>query len=167
MKMAHAEVLKVLPLLAPQDIAATATGSSYIDLNQCVGLVEFEVNFGALTATDSTDGVVITIEGSTAGASSDTNTAIAFQYALSSAVNTDSMGAITAATAAGVTLTSGSNDNMTLLCYVDPAVLTAGVTDGRWARVYLTPTSDQTVSLVSVVARYTPRYAQASIPSST
>ncbi len=167
MKMAHAEVLKTLPLLAPQDIAATATGSSYIDLDQCVGLVEFEVMFGAITSTDSTGGVVVTVEGSTGGISTDTNTALAFQYALSEAVNTDSMGAITAATSSGKTLVSSSDDNKTLLCYLDPAVLTAGVTDGRFARVKVSPTTDMGATLVGVVARYTPRYSQASIPSST
>ena len=167
MKMAHAEVLKVLPLLAPQDITTSATGSSYIDLDQCVGLLELELMVGALTATDSTDGVVVTVEATTAGASSDTNTAIAYQYMLSSAVDTDSMGAITAATSSGVALTSGSDDSKVMLIYVDPAAMAATVTDGRYVRVYLTPTSDQSATLVGVVARYTPRYSQASQKSST
>jgi len=167
MKQAHVEVLKVLPLLAPIDIAATATGSSYIDLDQCVGLVEFEVNFGAITSTDSTGNLTVTLQGSTGGIATDTNTAVAFQYALSAAVNTDSMGAITAATSSGVTLQSSSDDNRSLFCYLDPAVLTAGVTDGRFARVYVTPTSDCSANLVGVVARYTPRYSQASQKSST
>jgi len=167
MKMAHAEVLKILPVLAPVDIVATATGSSYIDIDQVVGLVEFEVNFGAVTSTDSSGEATVTIEGSTGGISTDTNTALAFQYALSEAVNTDSMGAITAATSAGVSILSSSDDNKTLLCYLDPAVLKAGVTDGRYARVYIDPSADPTSTVVSVVARFTPRYSQASIPSST
>ena len=99
MKMAHGEVLKVLPLLAPANVAAVATRSQYIDTDQCVGLVEFEVNFGAITSTDATGEVALTVEASTAAVSTDAGTAIAFQYQLSSAVGTDNMGAVTAAAA--------------------------------------------------------------------
>lgn len=167
MKQAHAEVLKILPVLAPVDIAATATRTQYIDTDQCVGLIEFEVAFGAITSTDSTGEAVVTVESSTAAVSTDAGTAIAFQYALSEAVATDSMGAITAATSSGKGVNSSTDDNKTLLVYVDPAVMKANGDDHRYAAVVVTPTSDVSATLVGVVARYSPRYPQASQKSST
>ena len=166
MKFAHAEVLKFLPLLAPQDITSTATGSSYIDIQTLTGLIEFEINFGTITSTDTTGVCTITIEGSTSGASTDTNTEIAFQYMKSSAINTDTMGAITAASATGIEV-GPTEDNVSVLCYLDPAVLTAAVAGERWARVYLEPTTDWTATLVNVVARATPNYSQVSQESAT
>lgn len=166
-KYSYAETVKVLPLLASVDIGATATNSKWIDLDQAAGLLEIELNFGAITSTDSTGDVTVTVLASTAGSSSDTNTALAFEYRLSEAVDTDSMGAITAATTAGVALESSSDDNKTLLIYVDPCAVQAAVTDGRYIGVLLTPAAETSVCLVGVVARYTPRYASASMPSST
>ena len=166
-KQAHVETLKILPLLAHADIAATATPSQYIDTDQCVGLVEFEVNFGAITSTDSTGQAVVTVTSSTSNTSTDAGTAIAFQYALSDAVATDNMGAITAATSSGVALESSSDDNKTLLIYVDPAVMKVNGDDHRYTHFVVTPTSDMGACIVGGVGRYTPRYAQASQKSST
>lgn len=167
MKYSYAETVKVLPLLAPKDIVATATNSGWIDLDQAAGLLEIEVNFGLITDSDSTSEVAVTVLVSTAGSSSDTNTAIAFSYRLSEAVGTDSMGAISAATTAGVTVNSSTDDNKTLLIYVDPSAVQEAVTDGRYVGVLLTPTSGMDATLCSVVARYVPRYAGNSMPSST
>lgn len=164
-KYSYAETVKVLPLLGPVDIVATATNSKWIDLNQAAGLLELEVNFGVITTTDSTGDVVVTVLASTAGSSSDTNTSLDFSYRLSDAVDTDNMGAITDTTS-GATLAS-SDDNKTLLIYVDPAAVQAAMTDGRYVGVLITPSADSTSCVVGVVARYTPRYAQASMPSST
>lgn len=165
-KYSYAETVKVLPLLAPINIVATATNSKWIDLDQSEGIVELEVNFGLITDTDSTSGVVVTVLCSTAGSSSDTNTALAFKYRQSAAVDTDTMGALTDATAAGVTILNAV-DNVTLLCYVDPAAVEAAMTDGRFLGVLITPVANIDACTVGVVARYTPKYAGASIPSST
>jgi hypothetical protein len=163
-----AETEKILPLLAVQDIAATATGSAYIDVNMAAGTLEFEVPFGLITDSDSTSGVTVTLEASTAGASSDTQTQLAFKYRLSAAVATDTMGDLTAATAAaGATVNGTTEASSILLIYVNPADVAAAVADGRFVRVYLTPDANVNATLTGVIARYTPRYAGASIPSST
>ena len=166
MKYAHGEVLKVLPLLAPVDLGASTSASSYIDMNMAASIIEFEVNFGAMTSTDTTQGVTVTVEGSTTGAATDTNTAMAFQYQLSAAVDTDSMGAVSAATSTGI-LVDTTEDVSTLLVYVDPSVVAAAAAGDRWVRIGLDPGAAVSASIVSVVARYIPRYAQASQPSST
>ena len=167
MKMAHVQELKVLPLLGPIDVAAVATASQYIDIDQCVGLIEFEVAFGAITATDSsTSEMAVTVQASTAGGT-DAGTAIAFQYALSSAVATDSMGAITAATSSGTVVNSSTGDNKLLMVYVDPAVVAAVGTGYRYANVKVDGTAGVTAAIVGVVGRYLPRFSQASQPSST
>ena len=167
MKYAHGETLKVLPLLAPVDLAASTNYSSYVDLDLAASWIEFEVSFGAMTSTDTTDGIYVTLEASTAGASSDTNTAIAFNYQLSAAVNTDTMGAVSTATSSGV-LVDTTEDNSVLLCYADPAVVQAAATDAQFVAVGLSQsTTDLSASIVGVVARFIPRYAMASQPSST
>jgi hypothetical protein len=166
MKLNYAESVKVLPLLGSDDIVATATASKYIDLNMAAGLLELEVNFGDVASTDSTGGVVVTIEASTAASSNATEAAIAFNYRLSAAVDTDLMGAITAATTAGATVLASAADNKTLLCYVDPSAV-AGTADMRYIRAVITPTAEVTSTNVGVVARYIPRYAGNAQPSST
>ena len=168
MKMAHIEQLKVLQVLAPQTIAATAVSSSYIDLDQCVGLLELEVAFGAITATDgSTSEIAVTVNASTAGGT-DAGTAIAYSYSLSAALDTDSgFAAPTAATSSGININSSTDDNKLLMIYVDPAAIGAALTDGRWVKFVLDGTAGVTAALVAGVARYTPRYSQASQKSST
>ena len=167
MKQAHAEVLKTVIVLAPQDITATATNTNWMDVDQCVGQVEFEILFGALTATDSsTSEMAVTVLASTS-ADTDAGTAIAFSYQLSEALGTDTMGAVTAATSSGITINSSTDDNKVLVIYVEPAVLKAVGEDYRWACVNIDGTTNVTAALVAGMAHYTPRYAQASQPSST
>ena len=160
----YAEGLKVLPILATQDIAATATGTQYVDLDQ-VQWATLLIQFGAITSTDSTGEAIVTIEASTAGSSNATEGAIVFSYRLSAAVATDTMGAITAATASGVGVTQ-ADDNKVLVVDVDPAVV-ALTADRRFIRAVISPTTDVTATLVSAVAILEHRYPGNSIPSST
>ena len=162
----YAEGFKVVPLMGSKDIVATATGSSYVALKDVVGLLEVSVNFGLITSTDSTGGVVVTLEASSEGASNATEAAIAFGYRLSGAVATDTMGAITQATTAGVTILNAV-DNVTLLCFVDPSAVTAADEDHMYVRAVVTPTAEVVSTVVGVVARYMPRYAGNAIPSSS
>lgn len=158
---------KVLPVLAPQDIVATATASSYIKVGGAAGTIEINIPFGAIASTDSTGEVVVTVEASTAGSSNATESAIAFRYRLSAAVNTDTMGATTAATSAGVAV-NNDKDNTLLSIFVEPAVLAALGADYQYLRVVITPTSEITSTIIGgVQVRYRSRYAGASIPSST
>ena len=155
------ENLHFVPLVAPQDIVATATSSPYIRMNRVVGQLEFAVMFGAITATDSTGTVVVTVDASSDGGTDAAPTAVIFNYRLSAAVGTDNLGDWTAATSAGYTV-AHTDDNKTLLVYVDPAVAL-----NKYVRVTLTPGDSPTGTLCSVSARYIPRYAQAESPSST
>lgn len=167
-KLNFAETFKVMPILGSKDIVATATVTNYVDLNLAEGMVELAFNFGLITSTDSTGEAVVTIEASNVSdtTSSDlVEAAIAFQYRLSGAVGTDSMGAITAATAAGVAVGQAS-DNVTLLVYVDPSAV-ATTSGARYIRGVVTPTAEVTSTVVGATARFIPRYAGNSMPSSS
>lgn len=160
----YAEGLKVLPLLAPVDAAATDKASEYIDLNE-MNWATFICQFGNIT-TDVTDTITVTVEASTAQTSNAGEAAIAFKYRLSGAVATDSMGAITDATATGVVIT-GTDDNKALIIDVDPAAVTFAEDTQRWLRVVLTTSAGVGISLMSVLFIGEPRYPGNSIPSST
>lgn len=162
----YAENMKVLPLQAPVDIVATATATKYIDVGNAVGPIELAVQFGAITSTDTAGGCTVTIEASTASSSNATESAIAFRYRLSAAVDTDTMGAITAATATGVRVLEAT-DNVVLLCYVEPEQLAAAGADFKYLRVVETPSAEVTATLVGAVARFPARYAGNSMPAST
>lgn len=160
----YAEPIKVLPILKPADIVATATPTSYVDLDNA-NWVSFWVQFGSLTS-DSTDLITVTVEASTAGSSNATEAAIAFQYRLSAAVDTDTMGAITSATASGVAITA-TDDNKGLWIDVDPAAVAAGAADRRYLRLVVTPDALVAACVVSVTAFVEDRYKGNTIPSST
>lgn len=154
-KLNFAEEIQSIGLLAPINIAASATSSAYINLaNVGSGQVEFDVFFGVITSTDSTGVFTVTVESSTGGITTDTNTAIAFKYRLSGAVGTDTMGAITDATSAGYALIN-TGDGKRLMVYVDPAVAS-----DHSVRCTITPSTDTSVCNVSVTGRFIPRYAQ-------
>lgn len=156
-----AEGMKVLPILAPVDIAAAATGTQYVDVSDS-HWATFVVQFGAIT--NST--ITMIVEASTAGSSNATEVAIPFKYRLTSAVATDSLGAITAGSSSGVTV-AAADDNKAFIIDVDPAALPAVGDDYKWLRVYLTPASDNTAILVGAVAYLQPRFPGNSIASAT
>lgn len=164
-KLNFAEEIQTVPLLAPADIVATATVTKYVNMSKIgTGQLEIEVNFGNIASTDSTGEVVVTIEANDVNdtSSSDNNEgAIAFNYRLSSAVGTDSLGAITAATASGAAV-NNTDDNKTLLVYVDPAVA-----QKKYVRAVLTPTAEITATVVGAVARFIPRKAQNALSTSS
>lgn len=164
-KLNFAEEVQVVPLLTVADVVATATPSRYINTKQVgSGQIEFEINFGAVASTDSTGEVVVTVATNAVNdttSSDSSEVSIAFNYRISAAVGTDSMGAITAATSAGASFIN-TNDNKTMLVYVDPAVAQA-----KYVRVVMTPTSEITSTLLNVVGRFIPRKAQATHISSS
>jgi hypothetical protein len=165
MKLNMAEEIQVVPVLTPADIVATAAVTKYVNLSKVgMGQLEFEINFGAVASTDSTGEVVVTIEANDVNdtSTSDNNEgAIAFKYRLSGAIGTDTMGAMTDAEAAG-TAVNNTNDNKTLLVYVDPAVAAK-----KYVRAVITPTAEISSTLVGAVARFIPRKAQSVHPSSS
>jgi hypothetical protein len=158
---------KVLPILAPQDIAATATATSYVNAKNAVGLIQIDFRFGNIASTDSTGEAIVTVQASTASSSNATELAIAFKYRKSSAVDTDAQNTITDATTDGIGMVSSSDDNSILSVFVDPAALAAAGADYSFLRGVISPTTDVTATLVGVEARFTPSYAGNAIPSAT
>lgn len=163
----YAEGLKILPILAPADIVATATATQYVDLDK-VNWATLLIQFGNIASTDSTGEVVVTIEASTAGTSNATEGQILFQYRLSAAVASDNMGAITTpATAAAGATVNNTDDNKVLVVDIDPSVVAASAADRRFIRAVIAPTSETTATLVGAIAVLEPRYPGNAIPSST
>lgn len=159
-----AEGMKILPLVAPVAFTTSAITSKYIDLDN-INWATFILEFGVMTS-DSTDTMTVTVLASTSGDSTDTGTAIAFNYRLSSAVDTDSMGAITAATVAGVAVTA-TDDAKVLIVDVDPAALPAALTDAKYLHLVATPNAEHGGGVISMVAICESRYPGNAIPSST
>lgn len=160
--MKNAEDVKVLPVLAPADVAATATPTQYFDL-KFINRASLFISLGAITG----DTAVVTLECSTAASSNATESAIGFDYRLSSAVATDSMGAIAAAASTdGVTL-AATDDNKVLVIDIDPSVVAAVGDDYRYVRAVVTPGASMTAFILSALLVAEPVYAQNSMPSST
>lgn len=157
-----AEGLKVLPILAPVDAVATTKQTEYIDMSK-YHWATFVVQFGVITTGTAT----LTIEASTAASSNATEAAIPFRYRLSDAVATDNLGAITAATSAGVTVATNADAKLYVID-VDPAALPSNPgADFRYLRAVIAPTTDMAACLVNAIAFLEPRYPGNSIASAT
>ena len=157
-----AEGAKILPLIAPVDTAATALQAPYVDMTEALW-AQFHVNFGVITG----DALTVTVEASTAGSSNATEAAIPFKYRLSGAVGTDTLGAITAATSDGLSISAG-DDGKLLIVDIDPAALPSNPgADFKWLRLVVSPSSDMTVCLASANAVLQPRYPGNSLSSSS
>lgn len=155
-KLRYAEGLKVLPVIASQNITSSAVVGSEVSLANAHWCT-FVVQFGAFTS-DSTDTVTLTVESATGTSTNANDTAQVFSYRLSAAVDSDSMGAITAATASGVAFGADSDDNKCVIIDVDPSVVTAADTDAKFVRVVATPTADVGGLQIAAVAYLEPRY---------
>jgi hypothetical protein len=156
----------VVGLLAPVDIAGTATSSAYVDLKLAHEATLF-VFFGNITtaSADQTAGPVVTVEAATAAASAANEVNVEFNYRLSSAVNTNAWGSITAASA-GVDLTV-TGDNKMLAIEIDPSYVAGLLTGARYVRVTITPGAGGAICLCAVWAVLHSRYKQASISSAS
>lgn len=163
-KANYAEGLKILPILAPVAFTTSAVQSQYVDLKNN-HWATFLVSLGLMTS-DSTDTVTVTVECSTAGSSNASEIKLAYQYRLSAAVGTDSMGAITAATTDGVVLNAADDDSKLLVIDVDPATIPAKMADGRFLRVVATPSAQVASGVIAITALLEPRYPGNAIPSS-
>jgi hypothetical protein len=164
-KIRFAEGLSVLPVLAPIAFTTAAIDTELVDMNMN-HWATFLVNFGAMTS-DSTDTVTVTVVCSSVETSA-TGENIDFIYRLSGAVETDSMGAITAGTTNGVVITA-EDDAKVLVIDVNPDVIpsSSGGSDRRFVGLVLTPSADMASGVVGVIAVLEPRYPGNSIPSST
>ena len=138
----------IVPVLAPVSTTAAVT-------TDVVGLkeyeeIEFVVAVGALA-------VNLTVKLTESTSTTASGTDVAGKYRLSSAVGTDSMGAVTTLASTGVVLTASTDNNKMLLIDVDPATLTDGY---PYVFLTLTPAS-ASACLVSAVALLKPRYPKA------
>lgn len=167
-KLRFSEGLKVIPILSPVAIGATALDTEYVDM-KLNHWATFLVHFGA-TTSDTSDTVTITLQCSSVSTSA-TGDDIPFNYRLSSYFENDDMGAITAATSDGLVLTSSTDPSVGLSdrivqIEVNADDLPARKSDGRYLSLVLTPTAD-IVGVVGVTAILEPRYPGNDIPSST
>jgi hypothetical protein len=156
-----------VPLIAPVDLGDTSIATPYVDMAPLLGLT-FVVMTGVLTGGATTALETVTIESSSTGSSNASEAAVVFNYRLSSAVGTDSLGAVTAATTAGKALTM-SDDGKMLIVNVDPATVAAGPTTklGRYCRLVITKSATMSVALVSVLAVGRPRNMSATMVSTS
>lgn len=150
----------IVPLLAPQDIASTATASNYLDLKYAQEAA-FLVSLGAVTSATTTDREEITVEAATAP--DGTEAQIDFKYRLSGALNANTWGAITSASV--LSLDPAADDNKLVWIEIDVDALAAN--DYRYVRVKLTDNPDMTACLVGVVGFTRPRYKQTTHLSAT
>ena len=162
-KIRFAEAIKVLPVLAAQDIAATAAVTSFVDLSLAHWLT-FVCQFGAITVTD-TGLFTISVEASTSGADTDTETNIGYSYRISNAIGAAySMGTITAVdSTATTTIASTDVASSVLIIEVDPQAV-AGTATARYVRFTIDGAADVTAALAGVVAYVEPRYPGNSMP---
>lgn len=154
-----AEGLHVVPVLAPADIVATDVATEFVDMN-LYHHATFLIQFGAMTS-DSTDTATVTVEACDIGTTTDSSEeVITFSYRLSSAVATDTMGAITAGTTSGVAITA-EDDNKLLIVDVDGSVVGKAVSNtGRYVRCFITTNAEMASCIVGAIAVLEPRYPQ-------
>lgn len=166
--MSHSFVMydNVVPLLAPVDIAGTATATPYMDLKTANDAMIY-VYIGNITtaSADQTAGPVVTIEAATGAASASNEVNYEFQYRLSAATGTGTWGAVSSATA-GVDLTV-TGDGKMLAIRIDPAAVQAALTDARYVRVVITPGTGGAITLAAVWGVIDARYKMTSMVSAT
>ena len=160
----YVEDVNVVPLLAPQDIAATLTNLPFIALKTIVDGTLY-IAFGNIAAASADQAVTVTLQAATAAASG-SEAAIAFDYRLSGAVGANSWGAKTAATSSGVSIGT-TDDNKVLAIQLDPAAIQAAKADATHVRAVITPDAGGSATLVSAWAAFIPSYRMNSMVSAT
>lgn len=157
--------LNTIPLLSPQDTAATALTTPYVKLGGAHGGTLF-VHFGTVTGVSDDQPVTVTLLAATVQAGTSAS-AVAFNYRLSSAVGSNAWGDITAATTAGAALTSISVDGKMLAIDIDPSKILAAKADAIYVAAVVTPDAALTVTNVSAFVQFEPRVSQSSMISAT
>jgi hypothetical protein len=150
----------VVPLIQPVDLGTTDTATPYVQLKGAHRLA-FLVQFGVTTQNATTDIIDVRVE--CASVETETETAVAFNYRLSSAVTANTWGAVTAATATGAEL-NYLKEGMSLWVEVD--VDTMGTSDYKFARLNIIVNAFTAV-FVSVVAFVDARYKKTTMTSVT
>lgn len=154
----------VVPLVAPQDIAATAAATPFVSLKNALHATVF-LFFGSITAASADQAITVTMEAATAAASG-SEAAIAFNYRLSGAVGANTWGAITAAPSTGMSIAT-TDDNKMLAIDIDPRALEGALADASHIRAVITPDAGGTATLVGAWVVLEPRYTQLTHKSAT
>jgi len=155
-----AQYNNVVPLVQPIDLGTTDTATPYVQLKGCHRLA-FLVQFGVTTEAATANIIDVLVE--CASVETVAETAIAFNYRLSSAVTANTWGAITAATATGAELNK-NHEGMSLWIEIDPDLL--GTSDYKFCRLNFVVGSFTAV-FVSVVAFLDSRYKMTTMQSAT
>lgn len=151
----------IIPLLAPVDITNATTVSGYMDLKGA-NRAAILVVYGNIHSGSASDTEVLTIEAATDPSGDEA--AIAFSYRLSGAVGTNTWGAITAATTAGMSV-GITSDGMLVWAEINPDALAAS--DHRYVRAKLTATDDMANCVVGVLGFADQIYKQTTYVTST
>ena len=150
----------VVPLIQPVDLGTTDTATPYVQLKGAHRLA-FLVQFGVTTQNATTDRINVTVE--CASVETETETAVIFNYRLSSAVTANTWGAVTTATTTGAEL-SYLHEGMSLWIEVDPDLL--GTSDYKFCRLLITVNAFTAV-FASVTAFVDARYKRTTMTSVT
>lgn len=151
------EKVQIVPLIAPESATDQSNESAFVALKNAQW-VSFLLQVGTL-ATDSGDSMTVTVVTGATNSTGAADTAIPFKYRLSSAVGTDSWGAITEGTTAGVSLEATTDNSKAMLIDVDPASIPALDADALYVYLNLATTT-LTGGYISAVAFIEPRYPQ-------
>ena len=164
MGIRYAEKSQIVPLYAPA--ATTDDVESALVKMKNVQHLSFLVMWGVLAA--DTDFFTLTVKSADTNSTGSGDVALPFKYRLASAVATDSWGAITDATAAGVAVL-GTQDGKGILIDVDPSIIPA--LDANAENVYLDIASNAEDTYANagfaIWAIIEPRYPQNANLSST
>ena len=162
-----ASALNTVPLLGPQDTIATALATPFVKMGGAHGGTIF-VQLGVSTAASADQGIAVTLEAATAGASG-SESAVTFSYRLSGAVGVNTWGDITAVSVAatGVPITLSTDDNKMLAIEINPSDILRQKVDATHVRAVITPNAAGTATLVSAFVQLEPRYSQAAMVSAT
>ena len=160
------EMTKILPVLVSADITTTDTKTAIVDCKNA-HRVTFYVLCGAITSASTTEPIIWAKASSAATTTS--AVAIAGKYRLSGAVATDSMGEITAFTAAAGITPLLTADNNVILVDIDPADIRAGTANknGRFVHLLMDTSASMSNWVVGAICELEPRYAQNSMPSAS
>ncbi|CAK0770149.1 conserved hypothetical protein [Gammaproteobacteria bacterium] len=147
-----------VPLVAPVDKGNNTWSTGWLDLKDAENCM-FVAQFGVLTATATTVTLTVTMTAASSAATTGGGT-FAYNYRISAAVGTDTLGAVTAVAKTGMTLTTTS-DAMTVFIDVPPSIVCATPTtgQGRYVRMTVTKSTTYQVQLASVMAILKPRHA--------
>lgn len=155
----------IQPLLNPQDIVATATGSAFVKMGGQHRFA-FLVHFGTVTPGSAGDAITVTVEAATTGASG-SEAAVAFNYRKSGIASANTWGAVTAATSSGFSF-ADTDDGKLCLIEIDPAAVLSQKADASHVRAVITPAASYAACVVGVTAlKPRQRYLQLDPVSST